>query len=166
MKKTISIAGIIISIIMVVSVSIIYIPTFFGMYTVPVNSSEMSPRIMNGSLCFIKKSDNTALEVGDVIGLKNEDGHNTIRRIVRIKPSNGQMLTKGDNLELLDKTPLNQENIIGKSVFAIPLLGFISGILATLVGKIIFGVVFVIVLGLSIYLIIDIKKNKALTTTI
>lgn len=166
MKKTISIIGIIISILMIISVSVIYIPTFFGINTIPINSNDMSPRIMNGSLCFTKQADNSALEVGDVIGLKNEDGHNTIRRIVRIKPSNGQMLTKGDNLELLDKTPLNQENVIGKSIFAIPLLGFISGVLTTLIGKIIFGVVFVIILGLSIYLIIDIKKNKTLTTTV
>ena len=166
MKKTTSIIGIIISIFMLVSVSIIYIPTFFGISTIPVNSGEMSPKIMNGSLCFIKQIDSYSLEVGDVVGLKTEDGHNSIRRIVRIKPSNGQMLTKGDNLELLDKTPLNKENIIGKSVFAIPLLGFISGILLTLVGKIIFGVVFIIILGLSIYLIIDIKKNKELITTI
>lgn len=160
MKKTISIVGIIVSILMFISVLIIYVPTFFGLDAIPIKNSDMSPVMMNGSICFTKEINISDIKIDDVIGIKNENGDNLVRRIVRIKPSNSNLLTKGDNLELIDKDALNPDNILGKSVFSVPLLGFLFAALSSIAGKVIFGLVFVLILGGSIYLLVTSNKNE------
>ncbi|MEG1448492.1 MAG: signal peptidase I, partial [Oscillospiraceae bacterium] len=152
--------GIVVSFLMMISVSVIYIPTLFGYNTIHVTNSDMSPKIMKGSLCFVQPIEISTLEIGDAIGIKGNDGNEVIRRIVRIKPANGQILTKGDNLELLDISPLVAENLIGKSSFSLPIFGFLSSLLSTIVGKIIFGAIFVIILGASIFLLINNKNSN------
>lgn len=160
MKKTISIVGIVISMLMFISALVIYIPTFFGLHAMAVNNSDMSPVMMKGSICFTKPIDTAEIKIDDVVGIKNDNGDSLVRRIVRIKPSNSKLLTKGDNLELIDEASLNKDNIIGKTVFSVPVLGFLFTLLSSLVGKIIYGVIFILTLGISIYLLVSKNNTK------
>lgn len=75
---------------------------------------------------------------GDIIAFVNEDGKNVIHRIVD-KTEKG-FITKGDNNRRDDPGIVNTENIIGRSIFVAPFVGFTSMFLQTPLGMSIFGV--------------------------
>lgn len=91
---------------------------------VSVASDSMVPRLHKGDLVVAMKPEN--LKVGDIIiyaancpALPRED---IIHRIVEIK--NNTFITKGDNNLIEDPCPVHKNQIKGKVVFAIPLLGW------------------------------------------
>ena len=91
---------------------------------VSVASDSMVPRLHRGDLVVAIRPEN--LKVGDIIiyeancpALPHED---IIHRIVRIE--NNTYVTKGDHNLVEDPCPVKPEQIKGKVVFAVPLLGW------------------------------------------
>lgn len=151
MKKT-GIIGIILSLIIGITALLVYAPQIAGYISVPVLGSEMSGEVSKGSLCFLSSYKGEELSEGEVIGIKTDDG-NIIRRIVKIKPLNGKIITKGDGNELIDESFLDKASVLGTLSFSFPLLGYVKAFLVPLWGKIVFFGVFAVILVLSLVLI-------------
>lgn len=104
----------------------------FGIRTYAVLSGSMEPTYPTGSLLYVKKVDPQELKVGDAITfLLNEDTAAT-HRIVEILPDEDdasvlRFRTQGDANKTADAVPVHYMNIIGKPVFCIPLLGYVTG---------------------------------------
>lgn len=98
--------------------------------------NSMKGTIDSGTFVVIKPEQEYML--GDIIAFVNEDGKNVIHRIVD-KTEEG-FITKGDNNRRDDPGIVNAENIIGRSIFVAPFVGFTSMFLQTPLGMSIFGV--------------------------
>lgn len=99
---------------------------FPGNYKVfTVMSGSMTPKIMTGSLAFVKPMGDYG--VGDVITRRTTDPKVTItHRIVSKEEINGQIAfeTKGDANDSPDGEKFTKEGIVGKVFLTIPFLGY------------------------------------------
>lgn len=98
--------------------------------------NSMKGTIDSGTFVVIKPEQE--YRAGDIIAFVNEDGKNVIHRI--IDETEEGFVTKGDNNPRRDPGIVNTENIIGRSVFVAPYLGFTSMFLQTPLGMSIFGI--------------------------
>lgn len=104
-------------------------PKVFGYEMMTVLSGSMEPGIKTGSIIAVKPDfDSSTLQKGDVITFKAADNPNTFitHRIIEI--NNGkesvQYITKGDNNDTKDGSPVIAENIVGVySGFTLPFVG-------------------------------------------
>ncbi|MEH7111451.1 signal peptidase I [Neobacillus niacini] len=104
-------------------------PKVFGYEIMTVLSGSMEPSIKTGSIIAVKTIPNTAkLQKGDVITFKATDNPNTLitHRIIEIEnvSESVQFITKGDNNDTKDRTPVSNQNIVGVySGFTLPFVG-------------------------------------------
>ena len=96
----------------------------------------MKGTIDSGTFVIVKPDQEYVL--GDIIGFVNEDGRNVIHRI--IEQTDEGFITKGDNNQRKDPDVIPLENVIGRSIFVAPFLGFTSMFLQTPLGMSIFGI--------------------------
>lgn len=102
-----------------------------GLNPYVVLSGSMEPVYHVGSLIYVKDVDYRELEVGDAITfMLNEDTVAT-HRIMEVlvdeeDPETIRYITKGDANDAPDGSPVHYKNVIGKPVFTIPYLGYIS----------------------------------------
>ena len=107
------------------------VPSFSGYTPLIVESPSMEDTIMTGDLIFIKKTDISELEVGDVITFYNPlgDGKSLVtHRIIEITENEGAryFLTQGDNNNIDDKDPIHEDDVLGVwTEKRVPLLGSI-----------------------------------------
>lgn len=103
----------------------------FGYNVFTILSGSMEPTYHVGSIIYVKDVDYRELKVGDPITfMLNEDTLAT-HRIVEIVPDEEEpetlrYKTKGDANEDVDGGLVHYKNIVGKPVFTIPYLGYIS----------------------------------------
>lgn len=102
-----------------------------------VMSGSMEPAIPTGSLCFVDEQ-SRYIKTGDVIAF--EKGGMKMTHRVAGRRTDGGYITKGDNNTAEDPAPVYQKDIIGKTIFWIPKLGYgaaflrsIQGILSSLI---------------------------------
>lgn len=86
-----------------------------------ITTESMSPTIKKGYLIIVRKS-NKEYEVNDVITFKR-NGEYITHRIV--KKENEQYIVKGDSNDFVDEEPVLQDDIEGKMILKIPIIGFI-----------------------------------------
>ncbi|MFJ7725895.1 signal peptidase I SipW [Neobacillus sp. NPDC097160] len=104
-------------------------PKIFGYEIMTVLSGSMEPGIKTGSIIAVKPVSNTAsLQKGDVITFKAADNPNTLitHRIIKIQKEKDsvQFITKGDNNDTKDRSPVITEKIVGVySGFTLPFVG-------------------------------------------
>lgn len=104
----------------------------FGLQPFCILSGSMEPNYHVGALIYVKKVDPSEIKVGDPITfVMNEDLDVATHRVVRIDPENEHFYTKGDNNESEDGAPVHFKNLIGKPVFTIPYLGYVSNYIST-----------------------------------
>jgi signal peptidase len=108
----------------------------FGITPYTVLSGSMEPTYHVGSLIYAKKVDPADLKVGDPLTYVIDGGTVVTHRIVDIiqnpeDPGDIRFKTKGDNNKVEDGTPVRSENVLGKPVFTIPLLGFLAYFIQT-----------------------------------
>lgn len=102
-----------------------------GLNPYVVLSGSMEPVYHVGSLIYVKDVDYRELEVGDAITfMLNEDTVAT-HRIMEVlvdeeDPETIRYITKGDANDAPDGSSVHYKNVIGKPVFTIPYLGYIS----------------------------------------
>lgn len=102
-----------------------------GLQVFTVLSGSMEPTYHVGSLIYVKEVDHTELKVGDPITyMVNDDTvvtHRIIEVLVDEEDSNTiRYFTKGDANDVADGSSVHYKNIIGKPVFSIPYLGYVS----------------------------------------
>lgn len=106
-----------------------------GLRVFHVVSPSMEPTYSTGDLIYVKTVMPESIKEGDPITyVLNEDLVVATHRVVRIDSENRRFITKGDANKDEDDTPVHFNNLIGKPVFAIPLLGYVSAFLRTTVG--------------------------------
>jgi len=132
---------------------------FFGVKTFTVLSGSMEPTYKVGSLIYVVESNLDNLKKGDAITF-NSGNVIVTHRIVEVKEEENEVhyVTKGDANENIDKALVNKNNVIGKPVFTIPYLGYITSFVQTKGGKLVIlsvGIVLVTIMYLIDYLIKD-----------
>ncbi len=100
-----------------------------GFKSVVVLTDSMEPMISPFSLVIV--SPESDIKIGDVILYEVElskKKYKVLHRVIDIKEKKGQIvyITKGDNRRYADAWYVNRENIIGKLLFSLPYLGYVS----------------------------------------
>jgi len=143
---------VVVSVLIFKEILIMALKTNYPLHT-PISSS-MEPTLNIGDLLIVQGvSDfdgvNAGLEDGDIIIFrKPANPHEFVvhRAVEKSQTSNGEpyLATKGDNNRSRDPWVITEDNIIGKVIWRIPLLGYIKIFLGTPVGMIITIILFLI----------------------
>ena len=101
----------------------------FGLQVYTVLSGSMEPTYPVGSLIYVKKVDPASIEVGDAITFALSATTTATHRVIAITadeadPSALRFQTKGDANDAPDAGLVHEQNVLGKPVFSIPLLGY------------------------------------------
>lgn len=98
-----------------------------GLRPMCVLSGSMEPTYHVGSLIYVKPCAPEDVQVGDPITfVVNEDLDVVTHRVVSIDAENQHFYTKGDANDAPDGAPVYFKNLIGRPVFTIPYLGYVS----------------------------------------
>ena len=138
----------------------------FGLKPYTVLSGSMEPEYHVGSLIYVKDVTMADLKVNDPITYTIGNGTVVTHRIIEIKVNPDNLtsvsyVTKGDANETADGTPVPYENVIGKPVFTVPLLGYVSYYIHTPSGLLLVAALIVILVSL---MFIPDMLRKALAT--
>ncbi len=115
-------AVIVIGFVLVMASSLLPLPNTIKLFT--VRSGSMEPAIRTGSLIFV--SARPAYAVGDIVTVATSDKQSVTHRIIeRRDTATGQtFLTQGDANEDPDPVTVARQDIVGKTLLAIPYLGY------------------------------------------
>ena len=108
----------------------------FGIQVYSVISGSMEPEYPVGALIYVKEVKPSEVEVGDVITFVLSNETPATHRVIAIDKEAQLFYTQGDaNYQINDETgekvymedpPVHFNNLIGKPVFKIPVLGYIA----------------------------------------
>lgn len=145
--------------IMVIFAVLVYGVKLLGVTPFCVLSRSMEPVYKKGSLIYVKKIDAQDVKEKDPITFYFKDGKTVAtHRVVRIDTEKQQFYTKGDANNTEDVEPVSFNNLIGKPIFTIPYLGYISSYFKTPPGSyILITVVCVTVFGMFV---LEFAKKK------
>ena len=133
-----------------------------GMEFFVVRTGSMYPSYPIGTMILVSPTDFSQLNVGDVITFMADKNTAVTHRIYTIDTQNKTLVTKGDNNNTSDKS-INADSIVGKVVFSIPYLGYISIFADTIYGKITISAIAVFIVAMIIYNFICAVLNKKMT---
>ena len=145
---------------MVVLATLLYGTRWIGLEPYSILSPSMEPKYPTGALIYVKDVDPTELKEKDVITFRLSNGTIATHRIVEIVDQSFR--TKGDNNNTVDATLVASEDVIGKTVFCIPFLGYFSQYIQTKAGNIVvicFGVAMILFV-IFVDMLTDNKKGK------
>jgi len=133
-----------------------------GLKLLVVQSGSMEPTIKTGSVILIKKQD--TYNIGDIISFVGAGSNSTTHRVTQTTVVKGKEIfnTKGDVNKGEDRETVEIDNILGKTVFTLPYLGYIVAFTKTQK-----GFIFLIVVPATIIVfseILNIKKEMLLWT--
>ncbi len=98
-----------------------------GLRPFAVLSGSMVPKYPVGSLIYVQSVDANKVQVGDDITfVLNEDLVVATHRVIKIDAENQHFYTQGIANAAPDGSPVHFNNLIGRPVFCIPLLGYVS----------------------------------------
>jgi signal peptidase len=99
-------------------------------------AAEPEPMIKPGDVIIVNSVDASALEENDIITFDRGGDTPTTHRIVDVQQQDGQrhFITKGDNNEDADPQPVSPDQVIGRVMFTIPLIGHVVQFANTTVG--------------------------------
>lgn len=108
---------------------VIVVPMATGSQTYTVLTSSMAPKYAPGTFMVVKPAAFDTLRVGDVITYQIESGKPAVisHRITAVgSTQTGERVftTKGDNNSLEDAAPVQEVQIKGKLLYAVPYVGF------------------------------------------
>lgn len=108
----------------------------FGIQVYSVISGSMEPEYPVGALIYVKEVKSSEVEVGDVITFVLSNETPATHRVIAIDKDAQLFYTQGDaNYQINEETgekvymedpPVHFNNLIGKPVFKIPVLGYIA----------------------------------------
>ena len=126
-RKTWNVISTILVVIVVVIALLLVGARVFGLQVYAVLSGSMEPTYHVGSVIYVEPVDPSEIQVGDPITfVMNEQLTVATHRVVRIDAENSAFYTKGDANEDPDASPVHFNNLLGKPVFTIPYLGYVS----------------------------------------
>jgi len=136
-KKVISI---LVVVCIVVAAVVIAGPRVLGWQPYKVLSGSMEPTYQVGSVIYVKKVAPQEVNVNDPITFYLEDGTTVVtHRAVKIDTQNQCFYTKGDANNTEDGGATPYSRLIGKAMFTIPKLGYLTSFINTQQGMILVG---------------------------
>lgn len=124
------ISGVLVGIVVLLAIALVGV-RIIGLKPYVVLSGSMVPTYTVGSLIYVKPVDYKELQVGDPITYMISQDTVVTHRIVEVlvdeqDPETVRYITQGDANIVADGTPVHYKNVIGKPVFSLPLLGYVS----------------------------------------
>ena len=136
-----------------------------GLQVYTVLSGSMEPNYHVGSIIYVKDVDPATLQVGDAISFMISETTVATHRIIEVIPDKDEpnvirFRTKGDNNDIADTNPVHCNNVLGKVVGTVPLLGYVSDFVQHPPGTFIaLGAAFLIILAVFVPDIVTSAKN-------
>ena len=111
-----------------------------GLKPYVVLSGSMEPSYQVGSLIYVKSVDYKTLKVDDPITFMAGDSTVVTHRITEVlidpeDPDTIRYFTKGDANDEPDSSSVHYKNIIGKPLFSVPYLGYVSNYIQNTPGR-------------------------------
>ena len=135
MSKTIKkiwnwVSGILVALVVLLAVALAGV-RIIGLHPFVVLSGSMEPEYHVGSLIYVKSVDYKTLQVGDDITYMVSEDTVVTHRIIEVlvdeeDPNTLRYFTQGIANDVPDGTSVHYKNIIGKPLFSIPYLGYVS----------------------------------------
>lgn len=124
------VSGVLVSLVVLLAIALVGV-RLVGLQPYVVLSGSMYPTYDVGSLIYVKSVDYRDLKAGDPITYMVNSDTVVTHRIVEVIPDDTEpdtlwYVTKGDANATEDGAPVHYLNVIGKPVFAIPYLGYLS----------------------------------------
>ena len=124
------ISGLLVTAVVLLAIALVGV-RLIGLQPYAVLSGSMYPAYDVGSLIYVKAVDYKQLKPGDPITYMVSDDTVVTHRIVEVVPEDTEpytlwFVTKGDANATEDGAPVHYRNVIGKPVFSIPYLGYVS----------------------------------------
>ena len=124
------VSGVLVTIVVLLAIALVGV-RLVGLHPFVVLSGSMEPEYHVGSLIYVKSVDYKSLQVGDDITYMLDEDTVVTHRIIEVlvdeeDPETLRYFTQGIANEVPDATSVHYKNIIGKPVFAIPYLGYVS----------------------------------------
>lgn len=125
-----------------------------------VTSDSMADRLERGDAVFSKPVDFEELKVGDIITVKVGNAGYFTHRIVDIDSQAKTVTTRGDANAADDPMPTEEKQIVGRLIFSIPFLGYLSIIFS---GFSVYKVLIILVLVAAVLMAVNsiLTKKKA-----
>ncbi|GIW62509.1 MAG: S26 family signal peptidase [Patescibacteria group bacterium] len=101
-----------------------------------VQSGSMSPTINIGDIIVVNPQHRYFQN--DVITFKTDSNSIVTHRIVEVKDDNKEFVTKGDANRSIDQGTVMAKSVIGKVIYVIPKLGYLSAFAKTPLGILVF----------------------------
>ncbi|MBE5905908.1 MAG: signal peptidase I [Lachnospiraceae bacterium] len=155
-------SGVVFVIVIATCVALI-LPRFIGFDIFTVLSGSMEPTYHVGAVVYIdKKVDAGEIKEKDPIAFHLASGEIATHRVVKVDKDKQQFITKGDANNAVDIEPIPFNRLIGKAVFTIPYIGYVSANIRTTKGILACtGCVVIVILLYAIPLLLDDKKEEA-----
>lgn len=131
--KKIKLIGYIFIILVILAYMPIAVPRLFSLGQYTVVTGSMEPRIPVGSLVYTKSVQANDIAIGDVIVFESY-GVTITHRVVGLN-EDGAFITKGDANDGADFNPVYPQNVLGRVLAYVPLLGTVAGFLGAFYGK-------------------------------
>ena len=163
--RILNLTGIVLMVAVITATIPLTIPKLFGIHIYQVLSGSMVPVYPIGSVIYVKECSPQEVKIGDVITfLIEKDSDNVVtHRVVGIDMDQGKFITKGYANPGKDPEGVLFTNVVGKTVFCIPIGGIIYEKFNTILGKIFLVSIFI--LTFIIWLLAD-KLKKSGTNNI
>lgn len=107
----------------------IVVPMATGSQTYTVLTNSMAPKYAPGTFLVVKPAPFAELQVGDIITYQIESGKpgvvsHRITAVTATQSGARVLTTKGDNNSLEDAAPVQEAQVKGKLLYAVPYVGF------------------------------------------
>lgn len=126
--------GVVLGVTFVLVMASPFLPFSGAVQSFTVRSGSMEPAIPTGSLIFVRPTE--VYTLGDIVTIETDDGKTVTHRIIEMVPSDMGIVfrTKGDNNEDPDPAEVMPVDIIGKTYFTIPYIGYLVAYAQTRTG--------------------------------
>ena len=144
------ISNIILAVLVLLLATFLVLRFVFNMELRAVLTPSMEPELPVGSLLFISPASYEDIRIGDDITFVRDESLTLVtHRVIEKDDSTKRITTKGLANTTAD-APTSYDNVVGKVVFHIPLVGYIVIWTADISGKIICGIVIAALVAVSI----------------
>lgn len=152
-------ASVVIALVILICAPLV-VPKFFGYELFGILSGSMEPTYPVGSVIYVEHVSADKIEVGDPITFKMAADSDVVatHRVIAKDDEKRVFKTKGDNNDQADSSPVSYDRLIGKSVFCIPYLGYISSYVQSSAG--IVAIVAAMALVLALWFLSDYLKKS------
>jgi signal peptidase I len=124
----------------VIAAVFVMLLAWFGSGALPfqplvVPTGSMIPVFYPGDIVIIAKTQAKNVNVGDIVEYRSADNNiNIIHRVINIQENGSQKtyIFKGDNNDAPDNVPVTEQQILGKEIFRVPKVGWVSLYIKTL----------------------------------